>query len=49
MDAAKKKKHQGNVCFKDGDYENAVKRYTQAIDFLGSGMPLSYFVFLIRN
>lgn len=40
MDAAAKKKHQGNVCFKDGDFENAIKRYNQAIDHLNSGKSI---------
>jgi len=33
IDFAKKKKHQGGVLFKDGDYEGAVQRWTQAVAY----------------
>ena len=31
IDAAKKRKNQGNTLFKEGDYENAITRYSQVI------------------
>jgi len=36
IDAAKKRKHQGGVCFKDGDIEGAVLRWTQALAYFES-------------
>jgi len=41
LEAAKKKKNQGNICFKDGDLENAISRYTQAIGLLEKLFDLS--------
>lgn len=31
FEAAKKRKNQGNLCFKDGDFEGAVSRYVSAV------------------
>jgi molecular chaperone DnaK (HSP70) len=31
FEAAKKRKNQGNICFKDGDFEGAVSRYVGAV------------------
>jgi len=36
IDAAKRRKHQGAVCFKDGDTEGAVLRWTQALAYFES-------------
>jgi len=44
IEAAVKRKNQGNTCFKDGDHQNAARRYLQAIvladDLLGGTSPL---------
>ena len=41
IEAAKKKKNQGNICFKDNDYQNAITRYRQAVDLVNSAFDLS--------
>jgi len=41
IEASKKKKNQGNVLFKDGDFENAAMRYTQAFALLDSMFDVS--------
>eukprot|EP01114_Cavostelium_apophysatum_P014937 TRINITY_DN3982_c2_g1_i3.p1 TRINITY_DN3982_c2_g1~~TRINITY_DN3982_c2_g1_i3.p1 ORF type:complete len:716 (-),score=200.35 TRINITY_DN3982_c2_g1_i3:18-2165(-) len=41
MEAAQKRKTQGNTLFKDGDYENAVVRYSQVIGLFGDIFDLS--------
>jgi len=41
IDAAKKRKHQGAVCFKDGDIEGAALRWTQALGYFESVWDLS--------
>eukprot|EP01116_Phalansterium_solitarium_P016395 TRINITY_DN3811_c0_g1_i1.p1 TRINITY_DN3811_c0_g1~~TRINITY_DN3811_c0_g1_i1.p1 ORF type:complete len:797 (+),score=327.93 TRINITY_DN3811_c0_g1_i1:77-2467(+) len=41
IDAAKKRKHQGNTLFKDLDYEGAASRYSQAVAYVSSLFDLS--------
>ncbi len=38
---ALKKKNQGNVCFKDGDYETAIRQWTQALVMVNDLLDLT--------